>query len=145
MHSASSQAPADQPLGKPFPAASEVRLFVNTGYDDKGKPTYSRPGGHPLSASERSAFESLIKIHTISPDEAFAMCFIPHHFFRYYDKGGKMIGELQVCFCCEGVEQSGASNIRLGKNQMLSADFQRLKAFVRSLGERTDVQCDEHS
>jgi hypothetical protein len=139
---ASSPAPADQPLRNPFPTASDVRLFVEVDHDDDGNLIFSKPDGRSLTPSQRSTFESLINIHTISPDEMFAACFVPHHFFRYYDKGGKMIGEVQVCFCCAGVEQSGASNIHLGKDQMLSADFLRLEAFVKSLGERTDVECD---
>jgi hypothetical protein len=145
VRNVSSRAPADQPLRNPFPTASDVRLFVETDHDDKGNLIFSKPEGRSLTASQRTAFESLINIHTISSDEMFAACFIPHHFFRYYDKSGKMIGELQVCFCCAGVEQSGASNIYLGEDQMLSADFHKLEAFVRSLGERTDVQCDEPS
>ena len=132
----------DQALRNPFPAASELRLFVNTNYDAKGAPIFSNPHGHLLNASQRAQFESLVKVHTMSPDEAVAGCFIPHHFFRYFDKAGKQVGEIQVCFCCAGVAQSDASNIHLRSNQMLSADFVKLKEFVRSLGERTDVQCE---
>jgi hypothetical protein len=124
--------------------ANEVRLFVNTDYDAKGEPIFSNPRGHALNAGQRARFESLIKVHTMSPDELVAFCFIPHHFFRYFSRSGKQIGEIQVCFCCAGVEQSGASDVRLGINQKLSADFGRLKAFVKSLGESTDVQCDEN-
>lgn len=134
----------DQPLRNPFPAASEVRLFVNTDYDAKGAPIFRNPHGHPLTVSQRAEFESLIEVHTTSPDELIAGCFIPHHFFRYFDKSGKQVGELQVCFCCAGVEESDSS-IRLASNQKLSADFARLKEFVRSLGEPTDVQCGETS
>ena len=140
----SSQTP-DQSVSNAFQHASEVRLFVETGVDQKGKPLFSKARGLLLSAKQRVAFESLIKIHTIAPDELFAACFIPHHFFRYYDKAGKMIGGFEVCFCCSGVEQNGASNLRLSKNQMLSADFRKLEAFVRSLGERTDVQCSDET
>ena len=118
-------------------------MFVETDIDQQGKATLKKPKGLVLSAEQRKAFESLIKIHTIAPDDAFAACFIPHHFFRYYDESGEVIGEFAVCFCCSGIEQSGASNIDLSKNQMLGADFRKLEAFVRSLGERTDVQCSE--
>jgi hypothetical protein len=133
----------DRPIMNAFPEANQTRLFVETDIDQQGKATFNKPQGLVLSAEQRKAFESLIKIHTIAPDDVFAACFIPHHFFRYYNKSGKVIGEFAVCFCCSGVEQSGASNIRLSKNRMLSADFRKLEAFVRSLGERTDMQCAE--
>jgi hypothetical protein len=42
-----------------------------------------------------------------------------------------------------GVEQSGASDIHLTNDQIRSADFGRLKAFVQSLGDPTNVQCSE--
>ena len=132
----------DQPIRNPFPGAREVRLFVATGQDDKDEPIYSKRAGLALSPVQRAKLESLISVHTISPDEMFAMCFMPHHFFRYFDKAGKPVGEIAVCFCCTGVGQSGASNIRLTTSQMLSANFGELKSFVHSLGERTDVQCD---
>lgn len=118
-------------------------MFVNTGQDAKGEPIFSKAHGHVLTQAQRAQFESLIQVHTLTPDEPIAACFIPHHFFRYYNKAGKQIGELQVCFCCAGVEQSGASDVHLTKDQTLSADFTRLKAFVQSLGEPTNVQCGE--
>ena len=131
---------SDRPLRNPFPTAREVRLFVESGYGTD-KPIYSKPKGRLLTPAQRSEFESLIKVHTIASDEAFAACFIPHHFFRYFDKSGKLVGELQVCFCCAGVKRSEDSPIRLAEGEMLSADFGRLNAFVASLGERTDVDC----
>ena len=131
---------ADKPFRNPFPSASEVRLFVNTDYDDKGEPIYSK--AKLLTASQRAKLESMIAVHTISPDEAFAGCFMPHHFFRYFDQAGRLVGEVAVCFCCAGVQQSEGSNVRLTEGQMLVADFVKLKPFVASLGERTDVQCE---
>ena len=132
----------NKPFRNPFPSASEVRLFVETDYDPKGKPSYSKPQGRVLTASQRAELESLISVHAISPDQEFAACFIPHHFFRYIDNAGKVVGDVAVCFCCAGVEQSAGSNVRLTKGQMLVADFRKLKSFVSSLGERTDVQCE---
>ena len=138
---ASAQVP-DKPFRNPFPNASEVLLFVETDYDARGEPIYSKPKGRVLTASQRAEFESLIAVHTISPDEVSAACFIPHHFFRYFDKAGKLLGEIQVCFCCAGVQQSEGSNVRLTEGQELVADFAGLHSFVSSLGERTDVQCE---
>lgn len=136
---------SDKPFRNPFPSASEVRLFVETDYDAKSEPIYSKPKGRVLTAGQRAEFESIIAVHTISPDEMFAACFIPHHFFRYFDRAGKLVGEIEVCFCCAGVQQSDGSNVRLTENQMLVADFGKLESYVGSLGERTDVQCDGSS
>jgi hypothetical protein len=131
----------NKPFRDPFPSASEVRLFVETGYA-RDEPIYSKPKGRVLTASQRAEFESLIAVHTITPDEEFAACFIPHHFFRYFDRAGKVVGEVEVCFCCAGVQQSDGSNVSLTEDEMLVADFGKLQSFVASLGERTDVQCE---
>ena len=135
----------DKPFRNPFPNAGEVRLFVETDYDAKSEPIYSKPRGRILTASQRAEFESLIAVHTISPDEMFAACFIPHHFFRYFDETGRQVGEVQVCFCCAGVQQSNGSNVRLTEGQMLVADWGKLHSFITALGERTDVQCEGQS
>jgi hypothetical protein len=132
----------DRPVRNAFPNAREVRLFVEIEYPEGGQPIYSKPHGLKLSQEQRIQLESLLFIHTISPDDDFYGCFAPHHFFRYFDATGKLLGEFQVCFCCEGVQESGASNIEVAKGEMLSTDYDKLKAFVRSLGERTDVQCE---
>ena len=131
----------DRPVDNAFPTASEVRLFVNTDYDKDGHPIFGKPAGVPLTPTQRAELESSLVVHTISPDEMFTSCFIPHHFFRYFDKAGKLVGEVAVCFCCAGVEQTGASKLKLTEDEMLRADFRKLRSLVRSLGERTDVQC----
>ena len=135
----------NRPFRNPFPNAGEVRLFVESDYDAEGEPSYSKPKGRILTASQRAEFEAMIAVHTISPDEMFAACFIPHHFFRYFDTAGKQVGEVQVCFCCAGVQQSDGSNVRLTENQMLVADWGKLRSFITALGERTDVQCEGQS
>jgi hypothetical protein len=139
---ARASAAADHSLQNPFPSASELRLFVDTREGRRG-PIYSKPAGLVLSSGQRAKFESLISVHTISDDDAFAMCFMPHHFFRYYDRAGRLVGEISVCFCCGGVEQTAGLSIPLRTNQMLIGDFAGLDSFVRSLGERTDVQCED--
>ena len=131
-----------KPYRNPFPTAREVRLFVNTD-NAEGQPIYSNPKGRVLTATQRTQLESLIAIHTIAPDDEFTMCFIPHHFFRYFDKDGKQVGEIAVCFCCAGVQQSEGSQVRVTKDEILGADFGKLQSFVASLGERTDVQCED--
>lgn len=139
--SAQTSSVPDRPVYNLFPSASEVRLFVETGYRGN-ESIFNPPRGIRLSRSQRAVFESALAIHTISPDEMFAACFIPHHFFRYFDTAGKLLGEVEVCFCCAGVQQSGASHIKLQRNERLQADFKKLEALVRLLGARTDVQCE---
>lgn len=143
---ASSHENADLPVRNAFPTATKLRLFVEVGNDDKtGEPIFTKADGLLLTKVQRTEFESYLRIHTDSPDEAIAACFIPHHFFRYFDKAGKVVGEIQVCFCCTGVEEQGASNIKMAHNQRLIVDFNKLGAFIRSLGERTDIQCDDQN
>ncbi len=129
----------DRTVKNPYPTASEVRLFVEIDYTKDGKMVFNKPEGRLLSANEQTQFERALVV-TKAPEEV-AACFIPHHFFRYYDRQGKQVGEVEVCFCCTGVRASGASDIAIGFNQILSADFGQLKKLVHALGEPTDVQC----
>lgn len=125
-----------------FPSATEVRLFVETGFKD-GKATFSKPNGLKLTQSQRENLESQLHVFAVDPDEPVIGCFIPHHFFRYYDNSGAQIGDLEVCFCCAGIRASGAHNIVTGPNSDLGANYEELEKLVVSLGERTDFECDD--
>lgn len=128
-----------KPVTNVFPEATEVRLFVETAIGADGKSVFSKPSGLKLSPKQRAEFESSLTVQP-QPQES-AACFIPHHFFRYSNAKGRVIGEIEVCFCCAGVAVSGNSNIPIGPDQELSADYGKLEAFVRSIGEPTQVQC----
>jgi hypothetical protein len=123
----------------PFPSAKEVRLFVSKPYDGGNKVTYSKREGLALKADERAEFESTLRVEPMPQD--MAACFVPHHFFRYYDADGKQIGEIEVCFCCEGVRASENSKIAVKPDQILTADYGKLKKLVQRLGESTEVNC----
>lgn len=69
-------------------------------------------------------------------------CFIPHHFFEYYDASGRKIGEIQICFCCAGLDVSPGSRVKLSGEQRLAGDFKKLAALVASMGEPTNIECD---
>jgi hypothetical protein len=127
-------------ITNPFPGATEVRLFVEVRYTKDNKPILSKRNGVRLNAAQRKAFENSLKI-TVAPEYE-AACFVPHHFFRYYDARGKQIGGVSVCFCCDGVAASGSKALEPPDNATLSADYRRLKALVATLGEPTDVLCD---
>ncbi len=130
----------DRRVTNPFPQATQLRLFVEVGYTDAGKPILSKAKGVRLNAAQRKAFENSLKI--IAAPEEESACFIPHHFFRYYDASGKQVGDVAVCFCCYGVGASGSKALEPPDGAMLSADYQSVKALVAALGEPTDVLCD---
>ncbi|MFT3997743.1 MAG: hypothetical protein QM667_10075 [Asticcacaulis sp.] len=89
-----------------YPQAYTVKLYVSDkapmqdGFrlDDASAITLSQAQRSKLA----SAFSYIDVLDTVGPvpDEIAAACFEPHHFFRYYDKAGHMIGEIQLCFCC---------------------------------------------
>ncbi len=130
----------DRRVTDPFPQATQLRLFVEVGYTETGKPILSKAKGVQLNATQRKAFENSLKI-TAAPEYE-AACFMPHHFFRYYDASGKEVGDVAVCFCCYGVGASGSKALEPPDGAMLSADYQSVKALVAALGEPTDVLCD---
>ena len=134
-----STAAASPAIHNPFPGTKEVRLFVEIRHGPDGKRKFGKAEGHLLNANELAGFEGSLRIQ--KAPEAMDACFIPHHFFRYYDERGRQIGEIKICFCCEGVQASKGAKISVGSNQILTADYKKLKALVRRLGEPTDGLC----
>ena len=135
-----SEAASFRRVGNPFPEASEVRLFVDSGeYDGRGRAILSSTEGRRLTDAQRTAFEAALRIEPM-PD-ALDACFIPHHFFGYFDRNGRKVGEIEVCFCCEGVAVEPVDQVSLRSNEILSADYAALKRLVQSMGERTDIEC----
>lgn len=130
----------DTSVSHPFPDAKEVRLFVEKDYGKGGNAIFARPEGRVLKKDEVSDFEAALRVAK-APEEM-AACFIPHHFFRYFDGQGKEIGEIEVCFCCAGVRASKGANISIGSDEILAADYAKLEALVHRLGEPTEVHCD---
>lgn len=123
----------------PYPNASEVRLFIHSSYDEEGKPVLATESGRTLTHDERQAFERTFRIEP-APDAVVA-CFIPHHFFAYFDAAGKKIGEIEVCFCCAGVRASPDIATPIGPDEVLSADYKTLEKLIQSMGEPTDIEC----
>lgn len=78
-------------------------------------------------------------IHLQPVPESYAACFVPHHFFRIYDAAGKMLGEIAVCFCCQGIQATPARPVP--ENMDLGADYQALAALVRELGSTPRRDC----
>ena len=124
----------------PVPNASEVRLFVEVDYDkNSGEPIFNKKNGVVLSATDRVRFEDTLRF--VATPEAMAACFIPHHFFRYFDNEGKQVGEVAVCFCCAGTASSGSDKLKPRPDEILDADLKALKNLVLRLGEPTQVLC----
>ena len=134
---------------RPFPEAKQLRLFIDTGKTDRaGNIIYARADGKELTSEQRGEFEKLLRIETpinVPPDSDYWLlrsCFIPHHFFRYYDASGHQIGEISVCFCCAGIEMEPSTRLKLRDDQRFEVDYVKLKSLVSSWGEGTDIQCD---
>ena len=125
----------------PFPNASEVRLFVEVDYQENGgEPIFSKENGLILSAADRVRFEDTLRF--VATPEEMAMCFVPHHFFRYFDNKGKQVGEVAVCFCCAETAATGSDKLKPEPDEILDADMEALKDLVLELGEPTQVLCD---
>ena len=131
---------AIRPTGSPFPEASQVRLFVELDWSMEDQaPVFSKPDGLLLESAEREKLEQALIIGP-APEWGLA-CFIPHHFFRYYDENGVQVGEIEVCFCCDEVRTSSDAHLTIGEGEILDADYALLRQLVADLGEPTDVQC----
>ena len=128
------------PVANLFPEAKSLRLFVEADIGKDGTPIYTEAIGRLLNPAQRRAFEATLQIAPL-PEEM-AACFIPHHFFRYFDGKGRLIGEIEVCFCCAGTRISGRSGLKIGADQELQFDYNALKTFVSSLNEPVDVMCE---
>ncbi|MBU7587921.1 MAG: hypothetical protein KAF42_01770 [Sphingopyxis terrae] len=133
---------------RPWPQAAEVRLFVeDLSYDDQekmGKWT-SRPEGIRLTKAQRDILDGSVFFYRLTKKEwaerVHAACFIPHHFFRYYDGSGRQLGEIQVCYCCQGVGMTPALR-RTDSYDEWQFDFPRVEKMLHEMGVRTDLNCD---
>ena len=130
-----------------------MRLVVHDkGYTPSGLPIFSNPNGRKLTPEERAQFEAALTHVTIvqrpppSPDAEVAMaaaCFIPHHFFRYFDRRGHQMGEVAVCFCCESAQAEPSLPFQTGPDSYLDSDIEKIRALVTTMGLPTDVGCDD--
>ena len=124
-----------------FPRATTVRLHVLDGSGGSG------PGdGKTLSAEQRRIFETAVRLKRTPPHadgtyeaRAISGCFDPHHFFRYYSADGTQVGEVQVCFCCDGVRFAPEPAFAAGED--IEADFVELAKLVLQLGSKTEFAC----
>ena len=131
----------------PWPDASEVRLIVaDLSFEDQAKrgAWTSRPEGVVLTSQQRAIVDKSVHLYRMTKKEAdnraYVDCFIPHHFFRYYDKSGRQIGELQICYCCQG----NAMEPALRPTDIYDEwqfDFPRVEKMLHEMGVSTDINC----
>lgn len=136
----------------PFPNAAEVRLFIRDEHSADGGSEYLDPDGLALSRAQRDAFESALSAVSYragrgeSGSEAdAAACFVPHHFFRYYDGEGEQIGEVAVCFCCFEVRITPEPDVQPASGAdfvALAFDEPALRGLVTSIDLPVDINCD---
>ena len=130
-------------LLRPWPQASSVRLFVEA--DDRSDSASRNPSSRLLNLAERTAVESHLSVDVYTGGTPIAAaCFVPHHFLRYYDATGKMVGEISICFCCSGVETAPDLLAKLPRNATYqSINFDGLQALFEKMGVPTKVLCDD--
>ena len=131
----------------PWPEAAEVRVFVEDIPFDESQRTgknMSKPDGIALTKSQRATLDKAVHLYRMTPKEyansAMVGCFIPHHFFRYYDRSGRQLGELAVCYCCGGIEFSPAIK-QLRPEEEWQFDFDGVEKMLKEIGVPTDVNC----
>jgi hypothetical protein len=132
-------APTERPVT--FPKAASVQLF----YADTTKGSDRELAGPKLTDSQQVRLESAVHIQKIRPGDAFALCFIPHHFFRYFDKAGREIETISVCFCCAGVRVRQAASLKLGTDELLAMNYKDMERLVEELGVSTLINCPPRS
>lgn len=148
------QAPSDELITETksievYPHAKSVRLFIeDRPLNDDGFFGMGNVDGVELTSEQRMMFEKAIFRQIIvqrpeSGEGAYEeACFIPHHFFRYFNELGEMVGEIEICFCCDGGLASPAL-IEPADDQWVEYDIATIKKLVQSMDLPTDVNCNE--
>lgn len=127
---------------RPYSEATRIELVVREEWDEDskvlGRKTLTKPERERLEAALTR--EVFLREADINDPGTAAACFIPHHFFRYYDAAGKQIGELSVCLCCGGVD-ANPRVIPEGSRDYLDVRIRLVEKLVADMGLPTDVGC----
>ena len=142
----------------PYPNATRVNLLVGDLASKTRKLTdSSNPDGVDLTDDQRVELAKTLRKVTVArkpmEDEFKSAvgdaCFVPHHFFRFYNKEDDEIGEIAVCFCCadfrahpELVKRKGNWLEEKIGDQWAEMDVDKVKALVAEMGMPTNVGCD---
>ena len=126
------------PFTRPFANTAYVTLNVWDLHLDRLRDS------RRLNDAQSRRFESALRYVHIPPDaeHVVAGCFVPHHFFRYYDAQDRLLGEVAVCFCCLGVAAYNAppDNSRVSEVPM-DADYNVIAKIVKEVGEEPEMGC----
>lgn len=125
------------PLKAVYPNATTVRMYVPGSFDGKARKTPLE--GVTLSQDQVKRLRAAISRDP--PPEAYAACFVPHHFFRFYDSRGSKVGELSVCLCCSGIQAD--PTLLHDPNSELGFDYWAVADIIRELGYPINIDCDE--
>lgn len=126
-----------------WPEAASVRLFFeDIPYDEIGPNGIgmSNPAGTLLTKAQQAIVSNAARRETYSEYPAMAACFVPHHFFRFYDARGRQVGELEVCYCCAGIRLV-SSPYRLADRQLWGFDYDGVAKMMADMGISSKVQC----
>lgn len=108
------------------------------------------PDGILLTAGQKAILDRSVHRYRAKPSEmgkyAMPACFVPHHFFRYYDKGGRQIGELAVCYCCGDIRVTPYSYGPNGDgSEVWDFDYDGVKKMLKEMDVPTDIDCPGHA
>lgn len=124
-----------------------MRLFVeDLSYEERKRTgtTMSNPKGVVLNAAQRATLDKSVTLYRMTPEEyenaAYAACFIPHHFFRYYDSNGRQLGELAVCYCCRGIRLPSTFR-EIRNDEEWRFDYEAVKKMLEGMSIPTNVHC----
>jgi hypothetical protein len=132
-----------RPLASVYPDAKTVRLFVKSrrlvNDNTEVQTTWLNPaGGYRLSDGQARRLRMYLNDAPVN--EQPVACFVPHHFFRFYDRTNQQVGEVAVCFCCAGVDAKPLLVSKPGRE--LHFDYAATKTLVAELGAKVDVECE---
>lgn len=135
--------PPDPPTSvrplNPYPDAVRVELYAVEKRWDGKKRHIEREWVRPLTKEQRAAFESNLTIGYYEKGKAVVACCDPHHFLRYYNSTGELLGEVGICFCCGCVTTDVGGP--LADNEYREFDYDKMKALIETLGVPTDISC----
>ncbi|WP_411341575.1 hypothetical protein V6U71_07040 [Sphingopyxis sp. J-6] len=144
-----SQANRPQSLDFMVRQASTVRLFIE-GVPFK-EPVSTQKlidnvKGISLTDGQRAILGQSIHKKRATEEDLSSLpgCFIPHHFFRFYDEEGVAFAELSVCYCCGGARLEGPAAAKImGDADFIEFDYAAVKKMLLSMKVPTDINCSK--
>ncbi|ESQ91193.1 hypothetical protein ABAC460_06420 [Asticcacaulis sp. AC460] len=118
----------------PFPEATEVRMYMHKDMirvDDKGQVNEGSfpEGGIAMAPADIGELNGPALTYIVPPEmvEAYGCCF-PRHAFLFYDKSGRFLGSIAVCFECHCVMTTRFPKPLKGKDWLVwdEAIFKRI-------------------